>query len=113
MVLHFHFTFKLFPGHAQKRERERKKERRESREPLLMTDHAIRKAKLAKIVQSFVHRNRPPRSPRSREAPRQLRSRDQRGASRDCSPSSNPENVCVSVFVCVSVVWQPRKCEKM
>ena len=47
---------------------------------------------------------------------------DQRGALRNCSPSSNPENVCVfvfdqnvcvSVFVCVSVVWQPRKCEKM
>ena len=36
MVLHFHFTFKPFPGHAQKREierkREREKERRESRD---------------------------------------------------------------------------------
>ena len=26
MILRFHFTFKPFPGHAQKRERERKKE---------------------------------------------------------------------------------------
>ena len=36
MVLHFHFTFKPFPGHTQKREserkREREKERRESRD---------------------------------------------------------------------------------
>ena len=81
MVLHFHFTFKLFLGHTQKRERvrererEREKERRESREPLLMTDRATRKVELAEIVQSFDRRGRPPRSPRSREAPRQLRSR--------------------------------------
>ena len=34
MVLHFHFTFKPFPGHAQKRERarERERERRHGRE---------------------------------------------------------------------------------
>ena len=50
MVLHFHFTFKPFPGHAQKREREserkreREKERRKSREPLLMTDRAKHRA---------------------------------------------------------------------
>ena len=81
MVLHFHFTFKLFPGHMQKRERvrererEREKERRESREPLLMTDRATRKVELAEIVQSFDRRGRPPRSPRSREAPRRSRSR--------------------------------------
>ena len=71
MVLHFHFTFKPFPGHAQKRERarererEREKERRESREPLLMNDHATRKAELVEIVQSFDRRDRPLRSPRS------------------------------------------------
>ena len=71
MVLHFHFTFKPFPGHAQKRERarererEREKERRESREPLLMTDRATRKPELAEIVQSFDRRDRLPRSLRS------------------------------------------------
>ena len=67
---------------------------------------------------------------RSREAPRRSRSRlradrNRRGASHDCSPSSNPKNVCVSVFdwnifvtvfVCVSVVWQlrnVRKCDQI
>ena len=32
MVLYFHFTFKLFLGHAQKRERARERERERERE---------------------------------------------------------------------------------
>ena len=107
-----HFTYSFYlqtvSFHAQERERERARERKS----LATKIERSSKASITEIILQD-RRNRPPRSPRSREAPRQLRSRDQRGASRDCSPSSNLENVCVSVFVCVSVVWQLRKCEKM
>ena len=60
MVLHFHFTFKPFPGHVQKRERARERER------------GRKKEERVEIVQSRARRYRPPTSPaprRSREAP--------------------------------------------
>ena len=56
MVLCFYFTFKPF---LEEREGERE---RESREPLLMTDRATRKAELTEIVQSFDRRDRLPKS---------------------------------------------------
>ena len=88
MVLHFHFTFKPFSGHAQKREiaRERERERERERRVKSLCSWPITpqgksssprssKASIAEIVRSFDHWNRPPRSARSREAPRRSRSR--------------------------------------
>ena len=52
MVLHFHFTFKPFSGHAQKRERARERER------------GRKKEERVEIVQSWARRYRPkPSSP--------------------------------------------------
>ena len=59
MVLHFHFTFKPFLGHVQKRERARERER------------GRKKEERVEIVQSRAHRYRSPTSPalcRSRKA---------------------------------------------
>ena len=84
MVLQFHFTFKPFPSHVQKTEREseRKKElSHKNREIVQSFDRTTRKAELTEIVQSFDCQDRPPRSPRSREAP--LRSRSHLRADRD------------------------------
>ena len=130
MVLQFHFTFKPFPSHAQKRERAR--ERKSSA------------TKIERSPKASIAPQGKPSSPRSSKALiteivcRDHQDRVKHRADRDLafasiaiawtidcdhtkhranrSPSSNPENVCVSVFdrnVCVSVVWQPRKCEKM
>ena len=52
------YVFILPSNHFWKRETERERERRESRESLLMTDCATRKAELAEIVQSFDRRDR-------------------------------------------------------
>ena len=57
MVLHFHFTFKPFPGHMQKRERARERER------------GRKKEERVEIIQSRAHRYRSLTSP----APRRLR----------------------------------------
>ena len=108
-VLHFHFTFKLFLGHAQKRERvrererEREKERKESREPLLMTDRATRKAELAEIVQSFDRWDHLPRSPRSREAPRRSRSRLRADRNRAKCRSRSRKGLRLSLFLILSI----------
>ena len=87
----------------RKREREREKERRESREPLLMTDRATRKVELAEIVQSFDRRGRPPRSPRSREAPRRSRSRLRANRDRAKCRSRSRKGPRLSLFLLLSI----------
>ena len=90
IVLHFHFTFKPFLGHVQKRERARERER------------GRKKEERVEIVQSRARRYRPRTSP----APHQ---------SREVSEFDD----FFLGFVCVLrnewyyiFVWQLRKCEQ-
>ena len=122
MVLHFHFTFKPFPGHVQKRERARERER------------GRKKEERVEIVQSWACWYRPPTSPASRRS----RSREVSiviawSVDRDrVKHRSRSHEALITIarsvriwwffflgFVCVLknewyyiFVWQPRKCEQ-
>ena len=108
MVLHFHFTFKPFPGHAQKRERARERER------------GRKKEERVEIVQSWARRYRPkPSSPIS-SADITGTTPIVRSADRECAKCPDLMIFFLLGFVCVLrnewyyiFVWQPRKCEKM
>ena len=118
MVLHFHFTFKPFPGHVQKRERARERER------------GRKKEERVEIVQSRARRYRSSTSPaprRSREVliaiARSFDSRDRADRDLTFTPIAIVRSVRIwwffLGFVCVLrnewyyiFVWQSRKCEQ-
>ena len=122
MVLHFHFTFKPFPGHVQKRERARERER------------GRKKEERVEIVQSRAHRYRSPTSSalcRSRKALIVIaRSFDSDRAK--CQPRRSRSHLhtdrdhakcldlmifsgfclCFEEWMILYIVWQSRKCEQ-